>query len=206
MKFNKIYIAYVGLILTMATSSVNAAFTTDTLPVNETVNAIFLWADDPSDMTFDEGATIFSSLPGWSLDTSPTGATDNSVWVFTASGIETGAGAVTANSVGPITIGFDYVVSSGPTSSFRFQYAFVLWDSVTADVASSGTRRIRRGNTNSNSAVGTPLSATQRGEIDSYLAAASAPALVPVPNSVVLMASAIAFLGFSRRTMPTTRA
>ncbi|MDA0822801.1 MAG: hypothetical protein O3C28_10290 [Proteobacteria bacterium] len=189
----------------MATSSVNAALTFDTLPVNQTVNAIFLWAEDPSDMTFDAGLTDFSSLTGWSLDTSPTGATDNSTWVFTASGIETGAGAVTANSVAPITVGFDYVVSGG-TSQFRFQYALVLWDSVTANVASSGTQRIRRGNTNSNSAVGTPLSATQFGEIDSYLAAASAPALVPVPSSVVLMASAIAFLGFSRRMMPTTQA
>ncbi|MFT4583785.1 MAG: hypothetical protein ACI8XZ_003548 [Gammaproteobacteria bacterium] len=202
MKLNKLYSAYVGIILTMATSSVNAAFTltTETFRVNQAVNAIFLWADNPSDMTFDLSGTIFSSLVNWSLDTSPAGATDNSAWVFTAPGIETGAGALAANSDSPVTIGFDYFVSSGPTSSFRFQYAFVLWDNVTENIALSGTRRIRRGNTNSNTGVGKPLSAAQFNEIGTYLAAASAPAVVPVPNSVVLMACAIAFLGFSSRS------
>lgn len=205
MKFNKLRIACVGLILAMATFPVNAALTTEDFTINRTVNTIFLWADDPSDMTFELTGTDFSSLTGWSLDTSPTSATDDSAWVFTAPGIEIGTGAVPANSVSPITIGFDYVIS-GANSQFRFQYAFVLWDSLTVDVRRSGTQIIRRGNANSNQAIGKPLSAAQFGEIDTYVAAASAPAVVPVPNSVVLMASAIAFLGFSRRVVAAKQA
>ena len=127
-------------------------------------------------MTFDLSGTIFSSLVDWSLDTSPAGASDNGAWVFTAPGIETGAGALAANSDSTVTIGFDYFVGSGPTSSFRFQYALVMWDHVTENIALSGTRRIRRGNTNSNTGVGKPLGAAQFNEIGTYLAAASAPA------------------------------
>ena len=83
------------------------------------MNALFLWAADPSDMTFDVGASDLSDLAVWSFDNSPYGVIDNSVWVLHAPDLNTGGCVVSAGS-STVTIGFDYRVDSIFGSTFQY--------------------------------------------------------------------------------------
>ena len=187
-------------LLVFMTSSASAAISSEDRTNSHDMNALFLWAADPSDMTFDLGASDFSALSGWSLDTSPYDAIDNSALVLHAPDVASGTGVVAAGS-STITIGFDYTVDNFFGSTFQYQYALVLWNGASATVQASGTRRVVRGFLNFGINFGPALNATQLGQIDSYLSSVPAPAAVPIPNAAVLMASAAAFLGFSRRPL-----
>ena len=209
MDTNTLKICFLGILLAVFAGGAQAAITSETRPISHDMNALFLWAVDPSDMTFDRGTSNFSSLTGWVLDTNPYGAPvpDNSAWVIAAPDIAIGGGVVAAGS-GTVEIGFDYVVGGGPfgASVFRYQYALVLYNGLSATVQTSGpgtvirSRRINRG-----FGFGPPLNTAQMAQIDRYFASLPAGAAVPIPNSVVLMASAIAFLGFSRRGISTSK-
>lgn len=203
MKLNTLRIAFLGLVGLFFLGTVEAAITSETHTKPAAVNAVFLWAVDPLDMTFDIGASDFSGLGGWSLDTDPYGSpiADNA-WVLTAPGITTGGGAGTS---APMTVGFDYVVGGGPfgSSIFQYQFAIVLWGGASSTIQGSGARTVvRSGFFNGGFNAEPALSAAQFAQIDGFLTSMPAPTAVPIPNSVVLMASAIAFLGFSRRAIP----
>ncbi len=203
MKSNTLRIALLVLLAASVLGTAEAAITSETRTKPAAVNAIFLWAVDSLDMTFDLGASDFSSLSGWSLDSDPFGSpVANSAWALTAPGITSGGGAGTS---APITIGFDYVVGGGlfGSSVFQYQFAAVLWDGVSATIQGSGARTlVRSAFFNGGFNAGPGLSGAQFAQIDSFLASMPPPAAVPIPNSVVLMASAIGFLGFSRRAVP----
>ena len=193
---------FLTAVMLLAFGTADAAITSETRGFAEDANALFLWAVDPSDMTFDEGASDFSALTGWSLDTNPYGAAvpNSSAWVLTAPAIATGGGVVTAGSA-TVSIGFDYVVGGlFGASVFQYQYALVLFDGTDATVQHSGARTlVRSALVNGGANVGPALTAAQFNAIDTYFATMPAAASVPIPNSVVLMASAIAFVGFKRK-------
>jgi len=202
MNLNKISLLVLGVIIVCGSSLAEAALTSESRTINQDVNAVFLWAVDPDDMTFDAGMSDFSALGGWTFDTNPTGAAvnDNSAWVLTAAGVASGAGVVTANTA-TVDIGFDYVVGGlFGASVFQYQYALVLFDGTSAAVQASGARTlVRSAIANTGFGFGPGLNAAQFSAIDSYFATMPAAAVVPIPSSVVMMASAIALMGFSRR-------
>lgn len=202
MNVNKLSLLILGIIIACGSSLAEAASTSEKRALREDVNAIFLWAVDPNDMTFDAGASDFSELAGWTLDRNPTNAAsiDNSAWVLTAPGVASGGGVVSAGSA-TVEIGFDYVVGGlFGVSAFQYQYARVLFDGVTANVQASGARTlVRSAIANTGLGFGPALNAAQFNAIDSYFATMPAAASVPIPNSVILMTSAIVFMGFSRR-------
>ncbi len=209
MDTGKLKIKLLGVLLALFAVGAQAAITNETRPLAQDLNALFLWAVDPADMTFDSGASDFSTLGGWVLDTNPYGApvSDNSAWVVSAPDVATGGGVVAGGST-TVQIGFDYVVGGGlfGSSVFQYQYALVLWNGTSATVQASGARTVvRSGLINTSFGFGPALTAAQTAQIDSYLASLPAAATVPLPNSVMLMASAIAFLGFSRRGISTSK-
>lgn len=202
MNINKLSLLILAVIITFGSSLAEAAITSETRTLTHDVNAIFLWAVDANDVTFDLDASDFSQLPGWTLDRNPTNSAtnDDSAWVLTAPGLTHGGGVISAGST-TVEIGFDYVVGGFlGVSLFQYQYARVLFDGVTANVQASGARTlVRSAIANTGIGFGPALSTAQFDAIDSYFATMPAAASVPIPNSVVLMTSAIVFMGFSRR-------
>jgi hypothetical protein len=190
-------------LLALSIGVANATISSEDRTNSHDMNALFLWAADPSDMTFDVGASDLSDLAVWSFYNSPYGAIDNSAWVLHAPDLNTGGGVVSAGS-STVTIGFDYRVDSIFGSTFQYQYALVLWNGASATIQASGTRRVVRGFLNFGINFWPALNATQIAQIDSYLSTTPAPAAVPIPNAAALMLSAVAFLGFSRRALPAT--
>ena len=164
----------------------NAAISREDRTNSHDMNALFLSAADPSDMTFDVGASDSSDLAGWSFDNSLYGAIANSAWVLHAPDINTGGGVVSAGS-STVTIGFDYRVDSIFGSTFQYQYAFVLWNGASATIQASGTQRVVRGFLNFGINFRPALNATQIAQIDSYLSTTPVPAAVPIPNAATTM-------------------
>lgn len=204
MNVNKLSLLILGIIISCGSTLAEAAITSETRTVSGDVNAIFLWAVDADDMNFHADASDFSELAGWTLDRNPGNAAinDNSAWVLTAPGVANGSGAI-GSAGATVEIGFDYVVGGlFGVSAFQYQFARVLFDGVNANVESSGARTlVRSAIVNSGLNFGPALNAAQFDAIDSYFATMPAAASVPIPNSVLLMSSAIVFIGISRRRL-----
>lgn len=202
MNVNKLSLVILAIIVSFGSALAEAAVTSETRKVSGDINAIFLWAVDPEDVRFDADASDFSALAGWTLDRQPAHApqSDNSAWVLTAPGVANGSGALGA-ATATIDIGFDYVVGGlFGVSTFQYQFARVLFDGVSANVQSSGARTlVRSAIVNTGFNFGPALNAAQFDAIDSYFATMPAAASVPLQNSVILMASALAFIAYSRR-------
>ena len=202
MNINKLSLLILGIIVAFGSSLAEAAITSEARTLTDDVNAIFLWAVDADDMTFDVDASDFSQLAGWTLDRNPANAANNndSFWVLTGPGVANGGGVASAGSA-TVEIGFDYVVGGlFGVSIFQYQYARVLFDGLSANVQASGARTlVRSAIANTGIGFGPALNAAQFNAIDSYFATMPAAASVPIPNSVFLMTSAIVFMGFSRR-------
>lgn len=202
MNVNKLSLFILGIIVMFGSALAEAAVTSETRTVSGDVNAIFLWAADPDDVRFDAAASDFSALSGWTLDRDPANNpfNDNSAWVLTAPGFESGGGALGTNTA-TVQIGFDYVVGGlFGVSAFQYQFARVLFDGVSATVQSSGARTlVRSAIVNTGLNFGPSLNAAQFDAIDSYFATMPAAASVPVPNAIILMGSALTFVGYFRR-------
>tara|TARA_R110002096_G_scaffold114361_3_gene248205 strand:+ start:1607 stop:2257 length:651 start_codon:yes stop_codon:yes gene_type:complete len=204
MNVNKLSLLILGIIISCGSTLAEAAITSETRTLSGDVNAIFLWAVDADDMNFHADASDFSDLAGWTLDRNPGNAAinDNSAWVLTAPGVANGGGAIGSTGA-TVEIGFDYVVGGlFGVSAFQYQFARVLFDGVNANVEASGARTlVRSAIVNTGLNFGPALNAAQFDAIDSYFATMPAAASVPIPNSVILMSSAIAFIGISRRRL-----
>ncbi len=147
------------------------------------ITQLFLWsANAPLDVTFTivDPSDPSSDIPaGWNVVL----PMPNDRLVVQGSGLTAG---------GDFDITFDY-----PGSTFRFEFAEVLYDSVNDIVTIQGTGKVHY---NGKKFTGTPytLSAAQITDINNHMATVAA---VPIPSSVVLMMSAIGFMGIaSRRT------
>lgn len=202
MNMNKLSLLILGIIVTFGSSLAEAAVTSEARSLSGDVNAIFLWTVDPGDVRFDAAASDFGALAGWTLDRNPNNLplNDNSAWVLTAPGVANGNGAIGTASA-TVEIGFDYVVGGlFGVSAFQYQFARVLFDGVNANVRSSGARTlVRSAIVNTGFNFGPSLNAAQFDAIDSYFATMPAAASVPIPNAVILMSSALVFMGYSRR-------
>lgn len=199
MKTKSIARKIIGVILIAFAGHAGAAVTSETRQIAHDANAIFLWAVDPSDMTFNAAASDFSGLAGWNLDTNPIHATSaNSAWVLTGP-------AVSASDSVTLDIGFDYKVGGFLGASFfQYQYAVVLFNGTQATVQRDGARTLVRSSlVNSGVSIGPALSIAQYDAIDSYFATMPGPATVPIPSSILLMSAGLSFLGFRHRAQKT---
>lgn len=207
MNVNKLRLLILGIIMVFGGGLAEAAVTSETRTVGGDVNAIFLWSADPDDVRFDAAASDFSELTGWTLDRNPAHApqNDDSAWVLTAPGVANGSGAIGAASA-TVEIGFDYVVGGlFGVSAFQYQFARVLFDGVNPNVQSSGARTlVRSAIVNTGLNFGPALNTAQFDAIDSYFATMPTAASVPIPNAVILMCSALAFMGYSHRRLART--
>jgi len=190
--------AFFALLLGAAVSNVEAGSARESRLLPAGMNALFLWAVDPTDVLFDIDTSDLSTLSGWNFDPDPFPDTApvNGAWVLAAPGYSTGGGALSEGGT-IIEIGFDYVVDNFfGASIFQYQYAFVLFNGAGAEIQASGARTlVRSALVNAGVEFGPPISAAQFDAIDSYFATMPAAASVPTPNSIVLLGSALAVLG-----------
>lgn len=163
-------------------ANANAAVITDRYKNDAEMTNLFLWATDPTNLSFGNIDLSDAKLAGWSVP------------------INTGAyvvleGPAIAKSQSKINIDFEFKVAP-----FSFQFAEVLYDAVGNDIAIQATGLIgyKASNGKLDKASANPLSAAQGADIKAYFG--PAPAIVPLPGSVVFMLSAIGLVGvISRR-------
>lgn len=209
MDTNKLRPWLLGALLAVLAGGATAAIEGKPRALSDDINAPFRWTVDPGGVSFDFGAGDYLAPRTWVLQTSPNGApvSDNSAWVATAPGVARGGEPASTGSTTP-TIEFDYALRTGPIGSSVIQdrYVLILWYGVNAGVQASVARTvIRPGPVNPAFGFSPAPSARQSRRIDDGFGLPPAGETAPFPNSVVLMASAIAFLGFSHRSLPALK-
>ena len=165
-----------------AAANANAAVITDRYKNDTEMTNLFLWAADPTNLSFGNIDLSDNKLAGWSV------------------AINTGdylvlEGPAIAKSQSKINIDFHFNVAP-----FSFQFAEVLYDSVGNDIAirTTGLIGYKASNGKLGKSSANPLSAAQGADINAYFN--PAPAVVPLPGSAVFMLSAISLVGvISRR-------
>ena len=178
--------ARINLIVALLLGSVplvsQAAVVTQTYKNATEITNLFLWSEDPADMTFVDVDLSDKKLAGWTI---PVTFADR--LVLDGPQVKKGKKAAKFN------IEFDY--SAAP---FKFQFAEVLFDDATATWAlqKTGSIEFKGGKLGKSQAY--TLSAAQLGHINDYFSV-PAPAAVPIPRSMLLMVSAVAFLGVGSR-------
>lgn len=133
-------------------------------------NAIYLWSDDPSNMQFEQ-VRFSAAMAGWNLDV-------DSASALVLSGPAAAAGA------GRFTVKMDYQVKP-----FSMQWAEVFFDSGINRILGGGTLTYRNGGWSGSDVF------TRAGDIPHQFSAQSA---VPLPPSIVLLLSALAFFPLRR--------
>lgn len=172
-----------GALLAFAASSASAATQRTNFRNDSTVNHIFLFADDSGALPGPEiefsAVDLRNGFSAWTLET-----LTPALAVF--------HGADTAPNAGRFRLTFEYNVPQ-----VSFQWAEVLFDSVTNTYTSvTGTAYYDR-NLPWRWSYDNTFAAANRAFVDNYFGVTPAP--VPLPNSMVMLLSAAAFLGFSRR-------
>ncbi|MGR8921954.1 MAG: hypothetical protein ACU85V_20250 [Gammaproteobacteria bacterium] len=170
-----------GLLVT-SHATVAASASTDFVN-SERSNFIFLFAVDQGGVPSIEftGLELENDFSDWQVNT-----LIPNLAIFSDPALET-----SAPGAGRFTLDFDH-----PRRTARFEWAEVVFDSVDYVVQGAGAAQYNgnSGRWNFPSA----FSAANSTFIDSFFTSLPA-ATVPLPNSVVLMLSAVAFMGFSRR-------
>lgn len=178
----------------LAPLSAQGATTTETANVKSAMTHLFLWSDDPAVMQFADVDLTAPKLAGWSLFSS--GDASGAPLIAEGPAIKKGWSK--------FDITFNY--SSAP---FSFQFAAVVFDAVTSTHVINNEGNFTFNGSKLNKAVGTPLSLAQITDVNTHFN--PAPAVVPIPDSIVLALSAIGFLGIysrksNRRVLPAETA
>ena len=171
-------------LLLVAAFCAQAGTETNDFRNQSSMNYGFLFADPSGDMTF-TNLTFKNDFAGWTLE--PLSA---SLAIYHGP-------AVVAPNAGRIRLTFDYVAPA-----VVLQWAEVMFDSgtMTYDTTASGSAMFDSSlNGAAQWAASNVFSGANGIIIDDYFNAMGASA-VPLPSSVVLLLSAAAFLGFSRRS------
>ncbi len=168
------------LILMMGTGSAAGATFSGTYWNDVEMNVGFFFSDDAAELEFN-GVTFGAAMSLWNVDVqTPTHL------VF--------AGPTAPAFAGSVNISFEYYVPQ-----VNFQWAEVLFDGVNYAIQRSGTLHFDFAQPAGSQLWGTNVFSSANAQfIDNYFNGPIA-ASVPVPNSVVLMLSAVAFMGFVRR-------
>jgi hypothetical protein len=168
-----------GALITVAALSTQAATVTERYNNDNDITHLFLWSDDPSNMTFVSVDLSDAKLAGWSSNSSLSGE------VLMAQGPEV------KNSTGKFDITFNY-----STAPFIFQYAEVFFQAGDTGPSILDTGMIEYNGKKLLAPTVWILTSAQLNYINASVIGA---AVVPIPSSVYLMMSAIGFVGFATR-------
>lgn len=166
------------VLVTLAPLCSQAAIVTERYKNSTAITDLFLWSDDPTVMTFAGVDLSDKKLAGWS------GLNFGDRMVIEGPEIK--------KNKGKFDIDFDYTVAP-----FTLQYAEVMYDAVTSIWTVEATGQLEYNGKKLKKPTANPLSALQSSQIKAHFAPAAA--VVPIPSSVVLMLSAIAFMGIAGR-------
>jgi len=162
-----------------------AAVSTEVYKNDSDMTDLFLWSDNPANMTFLNVDLSDPDLAGWA------------VMVNSGSSLVL-EGPKVKKSNGKFNIDFQY--SSAP---FTFQFAEAMYDTVasswtvetTGNITFDGKKLFTPYSSN-------PLSAQQIADITAHFSPSAA---VPILNSAVLMLSAVGFVGVAARSTSTRK-
>jgi hypothetical protein len=170
----------VALILMMGAGTAGAATFSGAFLNEAEINYGFLFSDDVNELEFLD-LTFGRDMSTWNLDVqTPT------QYVFSGPTVQPFRGLM--------QLSFEYKVPQ-----VSFQWAEVLFDGVDYAIQKSGTASFDSTQPRRSQWSGsTVFSSANAGLVDDFFSAPAASA-VPLPNSVVLMLSAVAFMGFVRR-------
>lgn len=176
-------------LLACAAANAGADVITDRYKNDTEMTNLFLWATDPTNLSFGNVDLSDKKLAGWSVT------------------INTGdylvlEGPSIAKSQSKIDIDFQFQVAP-----FSFQFAEVLYDSAASDIAiqTTGVIAYKISNGKLDKPSANPLSLAQGADINAYFNPSAA--VVPLPGSAVFMLSAIGLMGvISRRAGNPERA
>lgn len=158
------------LAFTLVGASAEAATLNQTFSNDFDTSAIYLWSDDPSNMQF-ESVRFSAAMASWNLDANSAGA-------LVISGPTAAAGA------GRFTVKMDYVVKP-----FSMQWAEVFFESGINRILAGGTLTYSNGGWSGSNVF------TRAGDVPHQFTAQSA---VPLPQSMVLLLSALVFIPLRR--------
>jgi hypothetical protein len=143
------------------------------------ITHLFLWSDDLSDMTIANADLSDKKLSGWTIEN----LSKSLVLVH---------GPEVKKSTGKFAI--DFNVSVAP---FRYTFAEVLYNAIGNIVSLQAAGSVTYDGKKFLKPVDGLLSAQQAFDVRTYFSPAAA--VVPVPNSVILMMSALGFMGIVKR-------
>ncbi len=176
------------MLLALTVQASEAASDRLTLWNQDPVTHIFLFVDTPPGMS---PVIEFSAMElkndflDWSVD-----RFDPSLAVLAGPEVQSGRGR--------LRLTFDYYLPQ-----VAVQWAEVLYDSVAGSyvISGAGTLAVEAGSRPLSVVENPAFAAANARYIDDYFGNPPAVSSVPLPNSVVLTLSALAFLGFSRRPL-----
>ncbi len=168
-----------GLLCALAPLSGHALVTTQRYQNDTDLTNLFLWSDNPQNMSFLGADLSDKKLAGWTV------------------ALNTGSFAVlegpeVKKSLGKFDIEFDYKIAP-----FTLQFAEVLYNATTGNIGISHEGQLEFNGKKLGKPVARALTSAQITDVNSYFVQGGA--VVPVPNSVLLMISAIGFLGVAGR-------
>ena len=189
-----------GALAAILVTGVEAKVNSELRPLADDLNVLLASNVASSDLQIDFATNGYLAPSGLLLDPNPSARADVTI---NTQAIAAGEIPVATNSA-TVSITFDYARGTelSPSSDHNQRYALILWHGVEAnDPILDTTNGSRATMITSGIEFDPTLSAAHAHPSANTLTTFAADAATPMPNSVVLMASAIAFVGFSRRPL-----
>jgi len=183
-KFRTIF--YLTVLLILMSSGAAAAVSNEVYKNDSDITDLFLWSDNPANVTFSGVHLSDPNLAGWTV-------------MLNSGGALVLEGPEVKKSNGKFNIDFQYSVAP-----FTFQFAEVMYDTVANSWTVEATGNITfNGKKLVTPYASNPLGSQQIADITAHFSPSAA---VPIPSSAVLMVSAVGFVGMAARCTPTRKA